>query len=273
MILIVSSSNREASVLMALCDHRQWTSYNCGNFRDYQLLQEKISPRVIIVRQRFIDGYSDDIMAYVRDHPPRFRPRIIVLALPERNAAAEARQIAIGADCVLHDPIRMEILMEYIEKYLKSANEESPHPDPAGRQRSQHSFCIADVEVFPHEHYIEHKKQTLHVAPQEIALLRILAHSPGEVVSYPVLYGDLFGRRFDGDTTNCRVLLGKVSASFSQLQVKLRDYIQVIPKSGYLYTPGIAGSHMVPRTKTLKSNRRDRKPKAKHKTKRLQTNQ
>jgi DNA-binding response OmpR family regulator len=97
------------------------------------------------------------------------------------------------------------------------------------------SYTVAKVEVFPHEQKIAHAGKTLHVAPQEVALLRILARSNGRVATYPVLYEELLNRKFAGETTNCRVLLGKVCASFKQIGVDLKAHIQVIPKSGYLY--------------------------------------
>ncbi|MEJ1973294.1 MAG: hypothetical protein WDM96_12775 [Lacunisphaera sp.] len=232
MILIVSSSSREAALLTALCDHRAWASHCCTSIREFAPLLERVQPRAVVVRQRLLDGYSDDILSCIKRDAVPLRPRVIVLMAAGSPAKAEARQIALGADCVLHDPVRMEVFLEYLAKYRISTNE--PLTSPSGHVTS---FSVAGVEVFPHEHRITRGKKSLHIAPQEVALLRILARTPNEVVPYPVLYGDLFNRRFGGDTTNCRVLLGKVSASFKRLGVDLRAFIQVIPKSGYLYSP------------------------------------
>jgi len=232
MILFISSSNREAAALATACDHRSWASYSCATVREFRPLTERIRPRAIVVRQRLIDGYSDDIFVSLRATPAATRPRVIVLMSADRSTPAEARQIALGADCVLHDPVRMEILLEYLAKYRLPVETHAPHS--SGRRVA---FSVAGVDVYPQEHRIARGKRSLHVAPQEIALLRILADTPDEVVPYEILYGDLLGRRFEGDTTNCRVLLGKVSASFKRLQIDLRSFIQVIPKSGYLYSP------------------------------------
>jgi len=232
MILFVSSSNREASALITACDHRSWASYACASLREFLPLAEKIHPRAIVVRHRLLDGYSDDILACLKETPPGIRAQVIVLMSADRTAQAEARQIALGADCVLHDPLRMEILLEYLARYRVSPERSSRHA------RGQHvAFPIAGVEVHPHEHRIVRGKQSRHVAPQEVALLRILSSAINEVVPYPVLYGELFGRRFEGDTSNCRVLLCKVLTSFKLLGVELKPFIQVIPKSGYLYCP------------------------------------
>ena len=232
MILIVSSSSKETTLLTALCDHRTWPSHCCLTLREFIPTMERVRPRAVVVRQRLLDGYSDDVLSCLQHDPAAIRPRVIVLMGAGSTAQAEARQLALGADCVLHDPVRTEIFLEYLAKYRNPI--ESPVVQRPGQTTS---FRVAGIEVFPHEHRIVRHKKSLHVAPQEIALLRLLARSPNEVVPYPVLYGDLFSRRFGGDTANCRVLLGKVSASFKRLGVDLRASIQVIPKSGYLYVP------------------------------------
>ena len=237
MILFVCNSNREAAALTTVCDHRAWAAYSCTTIREFTSLAEKIRPSAIVVRHRLIDGYSDDIFAALRETPLKQRPKVIVLMSADRTAQTEARQIALGADCALHDPVRMEVLLEYLAKYRLPT--ETPAKHSAGIRTS---FSIAGVEVYPDEHRIARGKQSHHIAPQEVALLRILSMAANEVVPYPVLYGELFGRRFDGDTSNCRVLLCKVLASFQLLGVRLKPFIQVIPKSCYLYSAGPAKS-------------------------------
>ena len=237
MILFVSSSNREASALAATCEHRSWASYSCATVREFRPLAEKIQPRAVVVRHRLLDGYSDDILACLKGLSATARPRVIVLMSADRTAQTEARQIALGADCVLHDPVRTEILLEYLARYRVPA--EIP-ATPSLKTRT--SFSFAGAEVYPQEHRLVRGKQSLHLAPQEVALLSLLSNASGKVVPYPVLYCDLFGRRFEGDTANCRVLLGKVSASFNRLGIELKPFIQVIPKSGYLYSPKPAGT-------------------------------
>lgn len=79
-------------------------------------------------------------------------------------------------------------------------------------------------------------RHSIHVAPQEIGLLQLLSRSVGKVLPYPVLYAEIFNQRFAGNTANSRVLLGKVTASFRRLGINLRSFIEVIPKSGFLYS-------------------------------------
>jgi DNA-binding response OmpR family regulator len=256
MILFVSSSGKESAALVTACDHRSWTSYACTSAREFRPLAEKIQPRVIVVRHRLLDGYSDDVLVDLKELPARVRPRVIVLMTADRSARAEARQISLGADCVLHDPVRTEILFEYLAKYRTPP--ETLSPQSQGRSVS---FSVAGVEVLPHEHRMVRGGVSRHLAPQEVALLRLLASAADEVVPYPVLYSQLFARRFDGDTSNCRVLLCKVLTSFKKLGVELKPFIHVIPKSGYLFTPAEAGN---PR-KTQKSwHRSHTRPQRRH---------
>jgi DNA-binding response OmpR family regulator len=124
----------------------------------------------------------------------------------------------------------MEVLMEYLAKYraeVRSMTGATTDAPP--------TYDFAGARVVPHEHRLVRMNQSIHLAPQEVELLRLLSRSVGKVVPYPVLYAELFNQRFTGDTANCRVLLGKVASSFRRLGINLRAFVQVVPKSGYLY--------------------------------------
>ena len=60
-----------------------------------------------------------------------------------------------------------------------------------------------------------------------------LATRTGEVATYETLYAEVLERRFRGDTSNLRVLLGKLAASCAAIGADLRAWVEVIPKSGY----------------------------------------
>lgn len=232
MILIVSDVLHEAKLLGDLCDHRKWPSQSCLTINHFKTMSEQVVPRAVVVRQRLSDGYSDDIFSFLNKTPHEIRPRVLVLMAADASAKAEARQVSLGADCVLRDPVRLEVLMEYLGKYRMLINSPS-----LISPKTIVSYKMGEVEVLPMEHRIVRGDRSVHVAPQEIALLRILTRSQGRVVTYAALYDELLSRKFVGDTTNCRVLLGKVCASFKRLDVRLKEFVQVIPKSGYLYTP------------------------------------
>ena len=232
MILILSNACREATLLTALCDHRKWPCQPCSTIGQLSTMIEQVAPRAVVLRHRLQEGYSDDVFALLTNNQGTTRTRVIVVMSADATAKAEARQIALGADCVLRDPVRIEVLMEYLAKYR--ATKDSPDDNYTNGPTS---YKIDDVEVFPHEHRIAREDKSVHVAPQEIALLRLLTRSDGKVVTYNSIYDELLNRKFAGDTTNCRVLLGKVCASFKRLDVDLKRFVQVIPKSGYLYNP------------------------------------
>jgi DNA-binding response OmpR family regulator len=129
----------------------------------------------------------------------------------------------------------MEVLLEYLVKY-RAEKRNSRLPSTT----SPMSYEFAGARVVPHEHRLIRMHKAIHLAPQEIELVRLLSRSAGKVVPYPILYGEIFSQRFGGDTANCRVLLAKVTASFSRLGINLRDFVEVIPKSGYLYSATIS---------------------------------
>lgn len=230
MIFIVSSSPGEAVLLATLCEQRSWPNHACVSLSDFEKLVEKNDPRAVVVRQRLRDGYSDDILASLKRRNPPTQIKVIVLVPADCSIRQEARHVTLGADCVLRDPVRMEVLLEYLSKY-RTGGPSSASPTKI----SPSTYDFAGVQVVPHEHRLVRMNRSMHVAPQEVELLRQLSRSAGKVVPYPVLYAELFSQRFAGDTANCRVLLGKVTSSFRRLGINLRSFIEVIPKSGYLY--------------------------------------
>jgi DNA-binding winged helix-turn-helix (wHTH) protein len=68
-----------------------------------------------------------------------------------------------------------------------------------------------------------------------VTLVELLAHSGGELLTYECLYSDILGRSFRGDTSNMRVLLGKLTASLQPIGIGVRRWVEVIPKTGYRY--------------------------------------
>jgi DNA-binding response OmpR family regulator len=231
MIAILTESDREARLLAALCDQRSWPSQTCGTVSGFAKLAEKTSPRVVVARQRLADGYSDDVFAWLKTSGRLDGTRVMVLVPADCSARQEARQIALGADCVLRDPLRMEVLLEYLAKYRAKK-------DPVAAISSPElAYEFAGVRVLPHACSLVRSGKTVQVTPQEIALLRLLYDSAGKVLPYAVLYHELFNQKFSGDTANCRVLLAKAAASFRRVKIDLRAHIAVIPKSGYLYSP------------------------------------
>jgi DNA-binding response OmpR family regulator len=231
MIYIVTHAPREATLLTALCDQRSWPAQACTTLADFDKLAEGNPPSVVVIRQRVADGYSDDLFGWLKAGSFRQTPRVLVLVPANCSIQQEARQVAMGADVVMRDPLRLEVLLEYVARYrARSRHASTSRPLPL-------TYEFAGVRVVPHELRLEKSGKAVRVAPQVVALLRLLHHSIGKVAPYPALYCELFNQKFAGDTSNCRVLLAKATASFAPLRVDLRAHIKVIPKSGYLYTP------------------------------------
>jgi DNA-binding response OmpR family regulator len=220
-IYLVNSYARESAILSDLCASQSWPFQVCRTLAVFENRAERHSPDIVVVRSRLLDG-----------HDASGSVRVIVLDYAGSPPSSEARYIKLGADCVLRDPIRPEVLLAYLKKYRLHK--------PAAPRLLPQSFAFGPVQVFPFEHRLAHGGRSIHVAPREVELLRLLARTPDRVVSYSQLFSDIFSRRFDGDTSNARVLLNLATTSFRRLGLNLRQHVTVFPKSGYMYSTGQA---------------------------------
>jgi len=234
-IIIVAYSSREAAALLSLAEGRGWPVCSCTSVLQFRKLLRNMPPAVVLTRDRLVDGYSDDIFTLLSQSDPRPDPRVIVLAPADFTQKQEARQLSLGADCVLRDPLRPEVLMQYLAKFLRPASTRKPQPVPLEQ------FNLAGALVCPDKLTFCLGGKSVHVSPREIELARILAESPGKTVTYAFLYSELFGRAFSGDSANLRVLLGKLAATCRKLGINLRETIRVTQKTGYCYLPPPAG--------------------------------
>ena len=233
MIAIVSSSAAERFALAALCAGRGWPAVECASLRAVRRLLRTARPRVVVVRRELDDGYADAVIAAMSAAGTQPAAKIIVLL--ERGDASnhESRQLALGADNVLRDPVRADVLAEYVEKHL-ARRTPGPKPRAAARPRS---FRFAGATILPAERELWHGAAPVRITPREVQLAEQLAESPGEVITYATLYDDILGSRFRGDTGSMRVLLARLDASFRSAGLRLRHHVKVIPKAGYRYSP------------------------------------
>lgn len=231
MIVVLSSNSRERGALIALCESRQWPCIGCDSVGALRRSLRRLRPNVIVTRHRLNDGYSDDVFAVVADAGLRASLKVFVLLGAGAPSELEARQIALGADWVQRDPVRANVLLEYLARFLTSTAKA-----PAKRiRRRKTSLHFAGAIVDPVERTLLHGAKRIVLTPREVELVELLCDSAGEVVSYDTLYGEILGRRFGGDSANMRVLLNKLTASFRSAGLSLRHEVDVIPKMGYRY--------------------------------------
>lgn len=203
----------------------------CNSIRSFAGMVLREVPRLIIVRQRLEDGYSDDVLRIIAEFQVRLRTRVIVLLPANAAPASLVRQIELGADCVQRDPVRSDVLLAYVGRYLREVNGGGAS-EPGNQPRTTK---FADATWRADERSLTLRSKKIVLTSREAMLVELLVRSKGEVVSYETLYSEIIGRSFDGDTSNMRVLLGRLGASLGAVGCSLRDWIEVLPKNGYRY--------------------------------------
>lgn len=246
MIIIVSSSTRESGALASIAARHPRPVVTCDNIGQLKAKLRTASPAVLVTRMRLEDSYSDDALALLHQSGMLPGTRVIVLAAADCTPRDEARQLSLGADCVLRDPVRPDVLSEYLAKFLRQP---APRPGP-GSDLEQ--FTLAGATVFPSQLQIQLGSRYVHVSPKETALARLLVESGGKVLTYDLIYDELFQRTFGGDSANLRVLLGKLADSYRKLGLDLRAAIRVTPKTGITYLASPAVSAGTPKRRPTK---------------------
>ncbi|HEX2854692.1 MAG TPA: hypothetical protein VHO24_15785 [Opitutaceae bacterium] len=187
---------------------------------------------VVLTRHRLADGYADDVAAAVLESGSPTPPKIIVLLAPGVLPTIEARLVRLGSDCVLHDPVRVEVLLEYLARYRRAPSRARATTRPAREQKILH---FAGGRVLLVDRQWQNGKRITRLTPREISLIETLLQSEGTAVTYHNLFSDILSRRFRGDTANLRVLLGLLDTSARKIGIDLRSWVEVIPKLGYRY--------------------------------------
>lgn len=202
-------------------------------------------PEIVLTRYRLGDGYSDDAVAALVAAGLLTTTKVVVLIGAGTDSEVEARQVALGVDCVQRDPIRPNVLIEYLAKYR--TQRESSHQEIPPTVLKPFGFAGASID--PVERKLHFGKKTGHLTPHEIDLAELLVQSEGGIVTYETLYSSILDRRFRGDTSNMRVLLGKLAASARRSGVQLRRWVKVIPKMGYRYQPPVPETSESPKSR------------------------
>ena len=230
MITVVSSSATERAALARVFAARDWLGMECESVHDFIRLLRRNTPTVVLVRHQLADGHSDDVISAVVDAGLAAETRIVVIMPANAPPADEARQVALGADCVQRDPVRIGVLTEYLLRY----HEAPRRPRKTRRRREDDIVPFAGALLHRTKHTLVARGKTVALTPREFALADLLAEAQ-ETVTYDTVYSEILGRRFSGDTSNMRVLLAKLVTSVAALDLDLRQHVEVLPKLGYRY--------------------------------------
>ncbi len=232
MIMIVSSAPQERHALANLCASRAWPCIDCDSLRTFRKNLKTIRPAVVVTRHKLGDGYSDDVLFALASSGLLPSTKVVVLLSAGTGATHEARQVTLGADSVHRDPVRVDVLVEYLAKYRRQALNPEVRPQRA-LAREPSEFAGATIDW--NERRLVHAGKSIVLTPREIQLVELLIESQDAILTYETLYHEVLGRRFDGDTGNIRVLLTRVVGKAAAVGIRLRDWVEVILKSGYRY--------------------------------------
>lgn len=239
MIAIISSSTRERTAFVSLCEDRHWVCVESDSVVAFKKLLRHTRVSVVLTRHRLTDGYADDVIATLAESNLLAATKVIVLLAPGVLSSIEARLVRLGTDCVLHDPVRVEVLLEYLAKYRRTPTRKRTTARPVCEQKT---LDFAGGRVLLVDRQWQCGKRTTKLTPREISLIETLLQSEGDAVTYHNLFNDILGRRFRGDTANLRVLLSLLDASARKVGIDLRSWVEVIPKLGYRYRRPAAGA-------------------------------
>lgn len=228
MIAIVSSNARERTAFEALCENQQWPVAVCDSLHAFRRFLRHTRPAVILTRHKLADGYSDDVLGLLSAMALRGKAKSIVLLAAGVSSAQEARQVSLGADCVQRDPVRAEVLTAYLRTFQAHSSSSK-----AGLRPSPKAFRFAGASIDRQERTLRYQGKRVPLTPREIALIEALIDGSGSLVSYESLYAEVLQRPFRGDTSNMRVLLGRLNTSFHAVGLDLRQHVEVLPKAGY----------------------------------------
>lgn len=231
MILLVSPTPRERTAFAALFEHSGWPTLACDSTPAAARILRRNRPRVVVTRQRLADGYSDDIITLLREARLLPATKVIVLVAAGTTSKAEARQLTLGADCLLRDPVRTDVLLAHLAKFCQV----SPSTRVKAAPSHDRAISFSGATVHPSDRLLQRDRKSISLTRREVELIELLVQSRGETLSYEHLYHEILGRHFTGDTSNMRVLLGKLSNSVARVGIALRQWVEVIPKTGYRY--------------------------------------
>ncbi len=230
MILLVSAAERERTAFAALCAHSRRVVVECSSVRSTASLLRRSNPRVVVIRHKLNDGFSDDIIALLLANGQAPAAKIVVLIAAGAAPLVETRQLELGADCVLRDPVRCDVLLAYIAKYYHSYRR-----TPEGGAPKERMIEFAGAMFSSATRELSAGERVTSLTSREAALLELLVQSQGEVATYETLFSEILGRSFRGETSNMRVLLGKLAATTARLGISMREWVEVVPKVGYRY--------------------------------------
>lgn len=170
MIALVTSSLRERTAFGALCACQDWPAIECASVRALQRAIARTRLKAVLVRSKLSDGYSGDVITALKEAQALPSTKVIVLLEAGAASSEEARQINLGADCVLRDPVRSDALLSYLDKYHRA-----PHArNPSLKQKVTRVIPFAGGTLLSADRQLQRGRRTAAITPREVQLAEVL---------------------------------------------------------------------------------------------------
>jgi len=188
-----------------------------------RILQEKPDAIILDVNLPELDGFS--VCRQIRDSYPG---AIIMLTARSRDID-EVLGLELGADDYLAKPVRPTVLLARLRSHLKK----SPT-----KVTGEEVIEVGSLRLYAMRRVVELSGEQVQLKPAEFELLLILARSPGQIITRPVLFEqinpgesyDYADRSIDVRVSRLRKKLGD-NAHQPKLIVSIRGngYVLVVP--------------------------------------------
>lgn len=138
-----------------------------------RILQEKPDAIILDVNLPELDGFS--VCRQIRDSYPG---AIIMLTARSRDID-EVLGLELGADDYLAKPVRPTVLLARLRSHLKK----SPT-----KVTGEEVIEVGSLRIYAMRRVVELSGEQVQLKPAEFELLLILARSPGQIITRPVLF-------------------------------------------------------------------------------------
>lgn len=144
-----------------------------GDKAAVRILQEKPDAVILDVNLPGLDGFS--VCRQIRDS----YPGAIIMLTARSGDIDEVLGLELGADDYLAKPVRPSVLLARLRSHLKKSPTKATGEDV---------IEVGSLRIYSKRRIVELSGEPVQLKPAEFELLLILARSPGQIITRPVLF-------------------------------------------------------------------------------------